>query len=774
VELYPLEYEFVENALELIGYARRLDESNWEAWIEYVRITRNERERAIARARKARDVVTKRNPELADLYVEVARSLGVGWNQAEVREMAASALLINPHHTGAHAIQAKLLMEDNVYGQAQVHIDKALAINPQHRETLALAATLKLLRGDSDAFEAGMKKVLEVDPTYGRGFHIAGTVVASRQRRYEVAVKLLKRGLRIQPTNFEAHADVGIYLANLGRADEAITALQRSIELFPYSHPVRENFRTVLKYVSDTMVEQKTEHFVIRYDPAEYDIHHMFLADALEASWDDMVKRYGFEPDKPVLVECFKAQDDFSVRAVGLPGLPALGVCFGGVIGLDSPEAFGLPFNWHATAVHEFAHVITLQLSAGQVPRWFTEGVSVLEERPVETGWGRDENYERQVADAYLTDTLPKIETFDPMFRSNRIGYAYYVGGLMLDLLRNKYGEEGIVKALKLWAKDAPQTKVFKEAFDLELEEFDALFKAAIKKRVDAYRIVPNYSLIYTKLLGQRQKNPKDGMIDVKIGFAHMRRGQMVDAGSYLDQARRKGVGDKPLAILLDANLKWASRDAAGARKALDAFFAAGGEDFDARMMMARLLGSAGGENTAHLIKHLEQAKKDWPLRASGANPYTLLNREYTKLDKPKEALLQLEQQAAILTNNIPLRIRLASEYLFVDRGDDALRVLEECYRTSPFVRAVHDAALPLYKHAKQTKKAIRAARCRVALRDDEDADEDVAGRWLDLADVLLDAGQVAEARSALEEAKKLADVETLPRIAEIEKRFGA
>ena len=59
VELYPLEHSFLENAMELIGYSRRLDPDNWEAWTEYVRITRAERQRAMARARKARAIVTK-------------------------------------------------------------------------------------------------------------------------------------------------------------------------------------------------------------------------------------------------------------------------------------------------------------------------------------------------------------------------------------------------------------------------------------------------------------------------------------------------------------------------------------------------------------------------------------------------------------------------------------------------------------------------------------------------------------------------------------------
>jgi len=103
-------------------------------------------------------------------------------------------------------------------------------------------------------------------------------------------------------------------------------------------------------------------------------------------------------------------------------------------------------------------------------------------------------------------------------------------------------------------------------------------------------------------------------------------------------------------------------------------------------------------------------------------------------------------------------------------------------------MRVLHDSLLPLYRATKQSEKAIRAARCRVALRAEDDTDEDRADMWLDLAEVLLDAGQdspdggldspkedlAEEAKAAYDEAKKLADAETLPRIAEVGQRFGA
>ena len=57
----------------------------------------------------------------------------------------------------------------------------------------------------------------------------------------------------------------------------------------------------------------------------------------------------------------------------------ALGACFGRVVTMDSPRARPPgEFNWGATLWHELAHVITLQLSNQRVPRWLTEGISVL------------------------------------------------------------------------------------------------------------------------------------------------------------------------------------------------------------------------------------------------------------------------------------------------------------------------------------------------------------------------------------------------------------
>ena len=769
VQLSPLDHDYLQNAYELIGHAKDLDAENWEAWIEEVRVTREERERAIGKARRNRELVARRNPELADLYVEVAKSVMTGFNSAEGQELAGMAVRINPSHTGARAILARALLEDNRYSEAEEHIEKGLKVNPRHRDLLALKATQQLLLGDRAGFEAGMKEMLAVDPTYGEGYHLAGLVVASRQRRYDTGVDLVREGLRLDPMNFQAHAALGIFLANLGRAEEARESLIKSKKLFPFSHPVRNNFKQVLDYVLGSMTEMKTEHFRIRFDPGEYDVLSRFLPELLEECWTDMVGRYGFTPKTPVLVEVFRNANDFSVRTLGLPGIPALGACFGGLITLDSPQA--LPagkFSWAATARHEFAHVMSLQLSGGQVPRWFTEGLSVLEERPLDTGWGREERFEKEVYDAWATGTLPKIATFDGMFRSPRVAFAYHVAGLMLQFLKERSGEKGIVKALRLYGKDTRMRRVFREAFELELEEFDKQFAQFIEKRVQAYKIQPNYNVILAQLRSQALKDPTNGKVLIKLAWAYYQRRKFVDSGAYLDRVRKHLPENHPQVLLLDANLSLRAGRQDRARDLFERFFKAGGDDFHARMTMA---GFVAGKDKARFEKELKAAKACWPLRVSGRNPYALLRRLYMTDGRDADALKELEELAAIASKSIGARLQLAREYGRAGRDKDAIRVLEEALRITVFDARVLGGLLPLYRKAKAHEKAIRAARCRVALRNEKDEDVVIGNRWLDLTEVLLEAGKVGEAKVAFAEAKKLADPED-PRVAEVKARL--
>ncbi|MGQ0614357.1 MAG: tetratricopeptide repeat protein [Planctomycetaceae bacterium] len=775
VELSPLDYDFANNAKELLDFAKeRLDPELWEAWIESVRVTRLERQRAIVGARRALRFMENRNPELADLYVEVAKSLLIGFgNEAEARRLAETALRVHPAQTEARAIVAQIALEDNEYDVADEQLSQGLATNPRHRSLLALKATLALLVSGEAAFEKGMQEVLAIDPTFGEGYYLAGLVVASRQRRYDRAAQFLRKAVDLDPAHFEAHAALGIFLANLGRAEEARDALAKSQALFPLSHPMRDNFKQVLEYVTGTLTDLRTEHFVVRMDPSEHAILGAYLPQLLEECWADMTKRYGFVPEIPVLVEVFRKADDFSVRTIGLPGIPALGACFGGLITLDSPQA--LPpgqFLWASTARHEFAHVISLQLSGGQVPRWFTEGLSVLEEAPLDTGWGLDEDFERMVFDAYHTASLPPIARFDALFRTGQVAYAYHVGGLMLAFLKERSGEEGIVKALRLYGRDRPMREVFENSFDLKLEEFDRLFREYVGARIAAYRRVPDYRGVLPALRQAALQDATDGATLLKIAWAYFQAGQNVDAGVWLDRAAAQLPPGDTGSMLLRALLYLRSERRDRARPLLEKFFEAGGEDFDARLVMASF--AAQDQEGEAYEAHLKKAKECFPPRVGPQSPYTLLQQFYAAQARPDDALREMEEHARFASTNLGLRLQLDAEYRRRGRNEDAIRVLEEALRITLFHPQIHQSLVSLYREAGRPQDALRSARCRVRLLPDEAPVEMRVDLWLDLAEVAKEAGQREEALKALEEAtQQAADrAEEFPRIGEVKKQL--
>ena len=341
----------------------------------------------------------------------------------------------------------------------------------------------------------------------------------------------------------------------------------------------------------------------------------------------------------------------------------------------------------------------------------------------------------------------------------------------MLQLLKKRSGEEGIVEALRLYGRNRPMREVFKKAFDLDLEEFDTLFKEFIAERVSHYKLTPNYAPLLGTLMRARRENPDDGEVWAKISWAYLQMGKVVDAGAALDKARRLLGPDHLQVLLLDGNMQLRSNRAEKARTSLEAFVEKGGEDFQAFMTLASFAAREGEDDK--LVELLNKAKKAWPVFAEGANPYSLLRRHYMANNQNEKALLELEQQVRILSKEIGLRLQLSREYRLLGRDQDALRVLEEALRVTLFDRRVHEEMLPLLRQLDQKKNAIRAARCVVALRAEDDSDFMLADRWLDLAEVLFEDGQGEEARAALSEAKKLVDAEDLPRIGEIEKKFN-
>jgi tetratricopeptide (TPR) repeat protein len=212
-----------------------------------------------------------------------------------------------------------------------------------------------------------------------------------------------------------------------------------------------------------------------------------YVSELLEKAFKEMSAKYGFTPETPISFEMFPNHPDFAVRALGLPGMEgALGVCFGRMFVMDSPSARPPDeFNWGSTLWHEFTHVITLEMTDHKIPRWFSEGLSVYEERHAFPGWG--DRLKLDYLEAIKAKKfLPIAELNDGFIRPKfpeQVLISYYQASLVGDFVEEKQGFGAIKKMLALYKEGKNTEQVFKEALNFDLKDFDSQFLAWVDNR---------------------------------------------------------------------------------------------------------------------------------------------------------------------------------------------------------------------------------------------------------------------------------------------------
>ena len=90
--------------------------------------------------------------------------------------------------------------------------------------------------------------------------------------------------------------------------------------------------------------------FKIKLHKKESAVLRPYVTELLERAYKTLSEKYEFKPDGPITFEMYPDHADFAVRTLGLPGLGALGVCFGKLFVMDSPTARKPDtFNWGST-----------------------------------------------------------------------------------------------------------------------------------------------------------------------------------------------------------------------------------------------------------------------------------------------------------------------------------------------------------------------------------------------------------------------------------------
>jgi hypothetical protein len=181
------------------------------------------------------------------------------------------------------------------------------------------------------------------------------------------------------------------------------------------------------------------------------------LADGILRACEEVGRRFEWDHRAPVLVSVLAAESD-APWAVGRYGycidkFPFDKVCL--------PQAAAHhPEHLHQVTAHEYAHVVVLNLTQGQAPRWLDEAVAMVAQRDVDEGmraaFASGEQPWRSPHDLELAFGAEGDEAED----AQRVWAAYQQSALIGHYLADRHGEASLGRLLRAFSDNSPWTEL--------------------------------------------------------------------------------------------------------------------------------------------------------------------------------------------------------------------------------------------------------------------------------------------------------------------------
>jgi len=630
------------------------------------------------------DDAYKINSNSAQVYLSLARNKRID-GDTQAAAALDRALSINPNLVEAITLKAAMALEADHLNDASAQIEKALTINSRSLEAHSLRAAMFYLQ-DKD-FEPEVAATLAISPRYG-GVYNTLSHYASITRRTEQAAQFARRATAIAPRLWDAHLNQGMALLRLGQMDTGRAAIEKAFKGDPFNVWAK-NTLDLLDSMRD-FKETKRGPFIIKASAQESDVLSPYAANLLEEAAAKLTAKYRFTPKGPIIIEIFKNHEDFAVRTLGIPGLGALGVCFGFVIAQDSPSARQAgEFNWGSTLWHEFTHVITLQMTDYRIPRWFSEGLSVYEERRARPGWGDDWN--PMFVRTFIEQHWFNMKDLDAGFQRPKsprdVAIAYFQASQVCEFIVERYGFDAILRMLAMYRDKAHTPEVLQQVLKLTESEFDREFTAYIETKVRPLQSVlttPNNavaSLSKEEVLKALQTQDTFGLRiraaellaadgDRDAAIAHYTRA--LELFPYVSGA---GNPSEALAKLLEQK-----GDQAGAAKVLDALVKTDENNLEALKTIARLRLALGQRQQG-----LDALQASFFISPFDYKLHTQAGELSAQLNDYSKALTEFQVTLALAPPNVAeANYNVAAAYHALGRQPEAKRAVLRALEAAP------------------------------------------------------------------------------------------
>ncbi len=629
-------------------------------------------------------------------------------------------LKLHPRLVEALDMAAALSLADEEYAKTMEYIEAALKANPNSLTTRSLLASLYYMEGRMQAYEAEEKKVFAINPLYGDFYHTVASMIGHK-RQFSESVFLVKKAIEIDPFLWHAYIDLGMNLMRVGEIEEAEKAFKKLQEEYNF-HTQSHNTLILLKKYKEFKTFN-TKNFLLRLHIEEYDIMKDLLSELMEDAFVTLSQKYHFIPKVPVIFEMFPTHDDFSVRTIGLDSLGASGACFGKLITIVSPKSKKLGFfNWASVSWHEFAHVITLQMSEYQVPRWFTEGLSEFAEKQRNPSCSR--NLDLQLYSIYTMGQMRDMSKLNAGFTRPEypmeIAICYYQAGLICDLIQQEFGFDKIRQMLLLYKQGKKDKEVFQIALGLSLEDFDKKFVQWLEKNIfsqmDVFRSISDKELdALIEVWEETQELSLEQY--TSIALAYFQRKQFVDAQDHISRILQLDPNSSISYDIL-GQISFAKQNAEKAKEFLEKAISLGSKNFDTALMLALLYHK--DKNIPKAIELYERAKQSYPGYTGQNNPYLGLGKIYKEKGDKEKAFLEIQEYLKREGTDFPIRMELAKEYFGMKKYQDSLKLLKEAQDIYPLDNDLQHLLAKCHKEFKTWEKSLKHYGILLALKPKE------------------------------------------------------
>ena len=428
--------------------------------------------------------VLQRNPNHPRALLGLARAMEFN-GAVGLMDQVDSALEQNENLVEARIFKARLLLKVENHEDAHTEIRRALEVNPTSLEALSTLAASHYLRGETAEYRRIRDQVTALSPTYAELYNdIADLSVESR--KYLEATRVAAEAIRIDSLSWRAYGILGMNQLRLGLIEEGRANLETAFEGDPYSVWFY-NTLDLLDTFENYDINQEDPRFLFVLHGRESALLQPYIEQIAEEAFEALVERYGgYEPPLPIRIEVYPNHADFSVRTVGLAGMGALGVAFGSLLAMDSPAARPIgDFNWASVLWHELAHVFHLGLTEHEVPRWFSEGLAVHEQRQAREGWGHQPapGFLMRYSEGMLLPVSELNSGFVQPSYPEQVIDSYLQASLVFDFIESRWGLQAIRDMLHGYRDGRATPELMESHLGISMDDLDRDFDEYFQQR---------------------------------------------------------------------------------------------------------------------------------------------------------------------------------------------------------------------------------------------------------------------------------------------------